>query len=267
MNINDIRKIGRRLMAEIPAQLKELRKGEALGRGAGGDKTYPVDKKAEEIIIGEAERLGMPLTIISEECGIKEINGGGHRLLIDPIDGSRNAVSGMPLFSTSLALLNGDNLGDAYLGYVLNLINGDEYWAVRCEGAFLNGEQISAQNENLLKVIAYEAQTPRIDIPKITPLLSLYNRTRCLGSTALDLALLSAGALSTVIIPYPTRSFDMAAGCLLVNEAGGIVSDLNGDEIEKIKIGVERATPVLASANEEVHAVALETLRKSNINK
>lgn len=261
MNINDIRKIGQRLIKEIPAGIEELRRGEALGRGAGGDKTFPIDKKAEEIIIEEAEKLDEPLTVISEECGIKEINGGGPGLLIDPIDGSRNAISGVALFSTSIALINGDTVGETSIGYIINLTSGDEYWAVKGEGSFLNSRQINTQQDDDLKAIAYEAQTPRIDIPNIMPLISLYNRARCFGSTALDMAFLAQGALSTFVIPYPTRSFDMAAGYLLVKEAGGVITDLDGNDIGKTVIGVNRTTPLLVSANMKLHNKALEVLR------
>lgn len=260
MNINELRRIGERLIKEIPPLLYEPRTEDTLGKGAGGDTTHPIDKKAEDIIIEEAEKLNNPLTIISEECGQKNINGGGPRLLIDPIDGSRNAVSGVPLFSTSIALVNGDIIGETSIGYVINLISGDEYWALKGEGSYLNGKPLNTQQDDSCKVIAYEASTPRMDIPRIMPLLSLYNRVRCFGSTALDLAFLSQGALSTLVIPSLSRSFDFAGGYLLVKEAGGEITDLNGDVIDKIRVGVEKATPVLASANEELHKNALEVL-------
>lgn len=261
MNINELRKIGQRLITEIPPLLDELRKGESIGKGAGGDKTFPIDKKAEDIIIEEVEKLNKPLTIISEECGVKDINGGGPRLLIDPIDGSRNAISGVALFSTSIALVQGNTVGETSIGYIINLTSGDEYWAIKDEGSFLNNKRITVQQDDEPKAIAYEAQTPKVDIPKILPLISLYNRARCFGSTALDMAFLAQGALSTFIIPYPTRSFDMAAGYLLVKEAGGVISDLDGNDVGKTVIGVTRTTALLVSANMKLHNKALEALR------
>jgi myo-inositol-1(or 4)-monophosphatase len=97
------------------------------------------------------------------------------------------------------------------------------------------------------------------------PLISLCNRARCFGSTALDMAFLAQGAVSALIVPSPSRSFDFAAGYLLVREAGGIVTDLDGREIDQVKIGVERSTPLLASANEEVHKKALEVMHNCKI--
>jgi myo-inositol-1(or 4)-monophosphatase len=261
MDINDLKKIGQRLKKEISLHLEELRKGAPIGKGASGDTTHPIDKRAEDIVIEELERLDEPVTLVSEECGLKDIKGGGPRLLVDPIDGSRNATSGVTLFSTSIALIEGDTIKDASIGYVINLISGDEFWAIKKGGSFLNGFPIKTQQEKTFKVIAYEAQSPRIDIPKIIPLLSLFNRARCFGSTALDMAFVSQGAVSMFVVPCLSRSFDYAAGYLLVKEAGGIVTDINGKEIDEIEIGVKKSTSLLASANEELHGKALEVLR------
>jgi myo-inositol-1(or 4)-monophosphatase len=261
VDINDLRKIGEQLKKEIPLHLEELRKAGPLGRGAGGDTTHQIDKRAEDIILEEIEKLKIPVSIVSEECGFKDINGGGMKLLIDPIDGSRNAVSGITLFSTSIALIDGDSLGRTSTGYVLNLVNGDEFWAIKDKGSFLNGILLETQQDPSFKVIAYEAQVTERDIPGIQPLLSLFNRARCFGSTALDMAFLAQGAVSTFVVPSPSRSFDFAAGYLLVKEAGGIVTDLDGNELDHVRAGVERATPLLASANEELHNRALEVLK------
>ncbi len=261
MDLHDIRKIGERLKKEIPSHLDELRKGGPVGRGASGDITHPIDKKAEDIILEEVKKAGKPLTIVSEECGFKDIKGCGLKLLIDPIDGSKNALSGITLFSTSIALINGNTIRDTVIGYVVNLISGDEFWAIKGEGSFLNEMPIKTQQDNICKVIAYEAQTPKVDIPKIVPLLSLFRRARCFGSTALDMAFLSQGAVSLLVIPSLSRSFDFAAGYLLVEEAGGIVTDMDGKKIDDVEIGVKKATPLLASGNMQLHKKALEVLK------
>ncbi len=261
MNINDLRKIGNRLKKEIPPLVWELYGSSSLGRGASGDKTFPIDRRAEDIVFEEVEKMNEPLTVVSEEYGFKDIRGGGPRLLVDPIDGSRNALGGIALFSTSIALIDGDTVGETSLGYVINLISGDEYWASKGGGSFLNGKPVMTQSENSMKVIAYEASTPSIDIPRIIPLISLYDRARCFGSTALDMAFLSHGALSTFIVPSPSRSFDFAAGYLIIKEAGGIVTDLEGKNINGVKADVSRSSSILASCNEELHRKALEVLR------
>ncbi len=261
MNIENLRTIGKRLRQEISPIAGKLRESAPIGKGAGGDITYPIDKKAEEIIFEEIESLNEPVTLVSEEHGIKDIKGGGPKILIDPIDGSKNAVSGIPFFSTSIAIVNGDTLGHISMGYVINLINGDEFWAEKGGGAFFNGMPARTQQDDAFRIIAYEAQTPRVHVPAILPLLSLFNRTRCLGSIALDLALLSKGSVSVFSAPGPSRSFDFAAGYLLVREAGGIVTDHNGNETGNVRIGLEKSSPLLASGNENLHFKVLEALK------
>lgn len=262
MNIDNIKVIGRRLREEIPPRLDALIKGPPVGKGAGGDMTHPIDKQAENIIIEELQRLDEPVTLVSEECGVIEINGGGPRLLVDPIDGSRNAISGIQLFSSSIALIDGETLGSTVIGYILNFMTGDEYWAVKGSGSFLNREPIKSQSGHACKVIAYETPSPRKDLPAILPLLSLFNRVRCFGSTALDMSYLSQGAISMFIVPSPSRSFDFAAGYLLVKEAGGVVTNHKGEHIDNIPTGVKRATSLLASANSALHKKALKILGK-----
>jgi myo-inositol-1(or 4)-monophosphatase len=263
MDIDDIRKIGKRLKKEISSHLEELRKGTPIGKGASGDVTHPIDKRAEDIVIEEVKKLGKSVTLVSEECGIKDINGGGPRLLIDPIDGSKNAMSGITSYSSSIALIKGSTLRQISIGYVINLATGDEFWAIKNKGSFFNGRPIRTQQDEDFRVINYETQSPGRDISRILPLLSLFNRTRCLGSTALDMAFLAQGAVSVFITPAPSRSFDFAAGYLLIKEAGGIVTDLDGQEIEDVEIGVKRSVPLLASANETLHRKALKVLKES----
>jgi myo-inositol-1(or 4)-monophosphatase len=262
MDITALRKIGGRLRKEILSHLEELRKADSFGKGASGDVTNPIDKKAEDIVLEEVEKLRESVTIVSEECGFKDIRGGGMKLLLDPIDGSRNALSGIPVFSTSIAVVDGESIGDAQIGYVINLISGDEFWAIKGKGSYLNTMKMTTQQDDTLRVVAYEAQTPKVDIPKIVPLLSLFRRARCFGSTALDMAFLAQGAVSMFITPSPSRSFDFAAGYLLIKEAGGIVTDLKGKGIEKCEVGIKRITPLLASANEKLHKKALDVLKK-----
>lgn len=261
MTVTDLRKIGKRLRDEIPPLVEKLRGSSPIGKGASGDMTYPLDRRAEEIIFEELEKLDKPLTIISEEYGFKDIKCRGQRLLIDPIDGSKNALSGIPFFSTSIALVEGKTIEHTSIGYVINLTNGDEFWAIKGEGGFFNGMPIKTQQNEEFYVIAYEAQTPKIDIPKIVPLLSLFKRARCLGSTALDMSLLAKGAISMFITPVPSRSFDFAAGYLLIKEAGGIITDLKGREVDDTPVGIEKASPLLASGNERLHKKALEVLK------
>ncbi len=261
MNIDTLRSIGKKLLKEIPPVNRFSKT--AIGIGASGDKTYPIDKIAEDIVLSGLEESGEALSIISEEIGIKDINGGGRKILIDPVDGSRNAVSGIPFYCTSIAVVNGNSVGDIELSYVLNLINGDEFYAEKDGGAFLNGERIMTQRDDEFYLVAYEAQSPQKDVPTIMPLLSKARKTRCLGSTALDLAYLAYGAISVFANPSPSRSFDFAGGWLLVKEAGGIFTDMKGNAIETVEVSLRKSTPLLVSGNKSLHEKALTLLGKT----
>ena len=116
--------------------------------------------------------LKEPLTIISEELGTQELNGGGMRVVIDPVDGSKNAISGIPIYCTSIAVSSGEDLSGVTLSYVIDLVSGDEFWAEKGSGAYLNRERLHTQHDDELYLAAYEAQSPSRDIPSIMPLLS-----------------------------------------------------------------------------------------------
>lgn len=236
-----------------------------LGKGAGGDKTFPVDKWAEDIIVAELEkayREGEVFTLISEELGTRTFGDGRTIVLVDPVDGSNNAKSGIPFFSTALTLLEGNKLSDLTAAYVVNLVTGDEFWAIRGEGAYKNGTCIRTSTTEDVTVVAYEASIPSRDIPRIMPIISAAKRARCFGSTALDLAYLASGAVSVFATATASRTFDYAAGMLIVQEAGGVISDLHGNALEGVAVGLDRTVPLLASANKKLHAVVLDLLKR-----
>lgn len=262
MKIEDLRRIGQRLFLEIGKTRLMPFASESLGRGAGGDKTFPIDKKAEDIIIGSLESLREPLTIISEEIGIKELYGGGKKILIDPIDGSKNAITGIPFYCSSIAVVDGDEIEDISLSYVVNLLTGDEFWAERDKGAFFLDKRIHCQRDENIYLVAYEAQDTKRDIPKMLRLFSEAWRTRCLGATALDLSYVAYGAISVFVSVSPSRVFDFAGGWLLVKEAGGVFTDLKGNGIEKLEISLKNKTPVVVSGNRGLHEKALRLLNE-----
>jgi len=259
MDIEFFRKIGKRLFKEINSRKSYLDKT-SLGRGASGDITFPVDKLAEDIIIDEIEKEGFNTTIITEERGIKIVEGSNLIFIIDPIDGSRNAVSGIPFFSTSIAFADGGNIKNLKTGYIINLINSDEFWAIREEGAFLNGERIKTKSEEKPLIISFEVSNPDLIGEDILPLFKMATRVRCFGSTALDLAYLSMGAVSLFITPTPSRIFDFSAGILIAKEAGAVVTNISGNPIENLPVQITTKTTLLVSANENIHKKALSIL-------
>lgn len=260
MNIDDLRLIGKKLFKEIAGIRLSPDIRTPLEIGASGDRTFQVDRKAEEVIISGLEALNEPLTVISEEAGVLDIKGGGRKVIVDPIDGSKNAIAGIPFYCASIGVADGDTIGDTYLSYVINLISGDEFWAERGSGAFMNGQEVRTQEDDEFYLIAYEAPSPAKDIPRIVPLISKARKARCFGSTALDLAYLSCGSISVFITPSPSRSFDFAGGWLLVKEAGGVFTDTSGNDLSGTPLGLRRSTPLLAAGNKSLHTKALDLL-------
>lgn len=234
-----------------------------LGKGAGGDRTFPIDKWAEDIILEELKKVhrrGESFTLISEELGVRKFGAGEQIVLADPIDGSNNAKNGVPFFATSLALLEGERLSDLQVGYISHLPACDEFWAVRGKGAYRNGGLLRTPTTQDIVIAAYEATNPARDFPRILPVLTAARRTRCFGATALDLAYLASGAVSVFATATPSRSFDYAAGMLVVEEADGVITDLEGNTIDHIVVGLDRTVPLLASKNEMTHYRVLSLL-------
>jgi len=237
-----------------------------LRRGASGDQTYFIDEVAENIIIEALEKVGgegVGFTLISEECGIKRVGPESDiKILIDPLDGSNNAKRGIPYYATSIAVLDGGIMENILVGYVIDIPSGKEYWAIRGEGAWCNGEKIRCREGVDVDMLAFEASVPSKDIERLFPLLVSARKVRCLGAIALDLALLASGALDVLAVATPSRSFDYAAGMLILREAGGVITDLGGKGIERISAGLERTVPLIATSNEVLHRKVLEIIAR-----
>jgi myo-inositol-1(or 4)-monophosphatase len=115
-----------------------------------------------------------------------------------------------------------------------------------------------------MEILAYEANRPPFDVQAIFPLLPFVTRTRCLGSTALDLCYTASGYIDLFVIPRSSRSFDFAAGKLILEEAQGIITDLEGKDLGDLSVDLERKTGLLASSSFIVHQQAIEILRRTS---
>ena len=205
------------------------------GRGEGGDTTLAVDLAAEDAILAELEQLGAPLTAVSEERGEVTFRGGGPtRVVIDPVDGSLNAKRGLPFSCVSIAVASGDRMDDVDLGLVTELDSGVEWWALRDQGAFRDGARLSPPApEGALEVLGLETARPELVAAAADAVASLEaRRLRVLGAVATSLCLVAAGRLDAMMSLRPVRSVDVAAGQLIVREAGGAVALPGGDALD-----------------------------------
>src|SRR6478672_13591223 len=134
------------------------------GRGEGGDIALVIDRAAEDAIFQEFEALDLPMTVISEERGHVDLHGGGPtHVVVDPIDGSRNAKRGIPAYSVSIAVADGPTVGDVKFAYVHDLVLDEDWHAAPGQGACLNGERLAplpAASE--LEILALEIIHPAL---------------------------------------------------------------------------------------------------------
>ena len=236
--------------------------------GAGGDTTVELDRVAEETVFDELEALhasGEKFSVLSEESGRRSFGADYPLVLIDPVDGSLNAKQGVPLFGLMLAVLDGPSVGDTFAGLVLNLATGEEWSAVRGQGARRAGrpvEQLRASANHAIELLGLES-TPRA-LKVAAPLVERAGKIRILGSMALSIAIVSAGGFDVFCAPIPVRVFDTAASLLLLRESGGVVTNLHGDPIESLSCDLETRSTVLCAPSAELHARALEILRTAN---
>jgi myo-inositol-1(or 4)-monophosphatase len=248
----------------VQAYATTAERGVETGRGEGGDTAYVIDRAAEDAIFAEIEALGEPVTAVSEERGEVQIAGGSElRIVIDPVDGSLNAKRGLPFACVSIAIASGSRMADVDVGWVAELDPrisvGDEprpgrdWWAVKGEGAFRDGEPLPWLQPGPLEVLGLETARPEL-VAAAAPAIEAVEarRIRVLGSVAMTLCLVAAGQLDGMLSLRPIRSVDAAAAQLLVREAGGAMAFPAADELS-----LEMRSPVLAARDEAL----LEHLR------
>ena len=197
------------------------------GQGVGGDMALVIDREVEDAVFHELEALDVPLTAVSEERGEVEMAGGGPlHVVIDPIDGSRNAKRGIPAYALSIAVAGGPTMGDVELGFIHDFSHREDWWAQRGQGAYLDGRRVTPlASEGELEMVGLETVHPTL-IERYADALTATgaSRLRGIGSIALSLCYVAAGRFDGMLTLGDTRSVDCAAGQLIVREAGGAVA-------------------------------------------
>jgi fructose-1,6-bisphosphatase/inositol monophosphatase family enzyme len=203
-----------------------LRWGETVGMGADGTPTKWIDEHAERVLLQELDRRGLDHNLLSEEAGFVD-RGGRVMLIADPVDGTANAVRGIPFYCVSLAL-GRDRLSDVTDGVVVNIPTGDVYAASKGRGATLNGRPIkvrewAAGRDTVAVYLGPDAPAASFEAARMP------KRVRGLGAAALEISLVAAGALDGHLQwGNPLRCTDIAAAALILREAGGDLYDFSG---------------------------------------
>lgn len=194
------------------------------------DLVTEVDKGCEELIVGSILEKFPDHDIIAEE-NIYAQRNSSHRWVIDPLDGTTNYAHGFPWFAVSIAM---EIEGEVRVGVVFHTMMNELFTAVRGEGAFLNGERIRVSTRTPLKSALLATGFPYVKSWDGENNFSNFERfqmaaraVRRAGSAALDLACVAAGRLDGYW-ECSLKPWDVAAGILLVREAGGRVTDHGG---------------------------------------
>jgi len=210
-----------------------------VGKGAGGDLTQALDEAAETSIIRSLqERIGN-CTIISEERGWVSLGRGGPPFFIlDPLDGTTNALRGYPCYSISLAASAGPRLRETVAGAVLDVPQSSLYWAEKGRGAFLNGSEIRPSATEAVEnaLIAVDLNLRRAlpsYLAKVGPIIEQAEHIRFIGTDALETCFVASGTCDAFVDLRGTlRLTDLAAATFIVQEAGGTVVDATGAPLD-----------------------------------
>jgi myo-inositol-1(or 4)-monophosphatase len=249
----------RRILEESPTTRERvIETGE---RGEGGDHTLVIDAAAEEMVFGELRRLheeGYRFTAVSEERGEVDFGDPGVLVIIDPIDGSMNAKRNLPHHAISIAVADGPTMADVAFGYVYDYGPGEEWWAIRGQGAFVDGERLDPDelaerrtSDGKLEILGIESADPRWVAEVADRLAIASHRLRALGTIAVSLCQVAAARFDGMVTLKGCRAVDAAAGQLIVREAGGEIAFIRFDDPLAAPLDLLPHSPLVAARTAE----------------
>jgi len=215
------------------------------------------DRRAEEMLYEDLAKARPGYGFVGEEGGMREGADKSHTWIVDPLDGTTNFLHGIPQFAISIAL---QREGTVIAGVIYNPANDELYTAERGKGAFLNDQRIRVAGRRKLNECVIACGLPHIgrgdhelSRAEMTELQTRVAGLRRFGAASLDMAFVAAGRLDGYW-ERNLQSWDMAAGQIIVREAGGIVSGVAGDDDPLV-------TRNVVCGNEFVHAELVKILK------
>ncbi|WP_336278544.1 inositol monophosphatase family protein [Bartonella sp. CB175] len=217
------------------------------------------DRKAEKIIFNELSKARPKFGFLMEES--EEIIGedSQHRFIVDPLDGTTNFLHGIPFFAVSIAL---ESQGQIVAGVVYNPIGDELFTAERGGGAFFNDRRCRVSARRKLEDCVIATGVPHLSHPnhgdylvELRNVMAKVAGIRCFGAASLDLAYVAAGRTDG-FWSENLQIWDMAAGILIIREAGGFTIDKEGGS------NIFRKKNIIAG-NEYIHTKLEKTLKKS----
>jgi myo-inositol-1(or 4)-monophosphatase len=221
-----------------------------------GDFVSAADRRADEVLIAELRKARPAYGFLTEESGIIAGSDDSHRWIIDPLDGTTNFLHGIPLFAVSLAL---ERDGQLVAGVIFNPILNELYVAEKGAGAFLNDRRLRVAARRNLADCVIATGLPGVGrsirdtaIPQINRMMPKVAGLRRSGSAATDLAWVASGRYDGYW-ENGVHPWDIAAGIVLVREAGGMITDAAGN-------AEMFATNTAVAGNETIHPALLDNI-------
>ncbi len=223
-----------------------------------GDYVSQADRKAEDIIFTELSKARPGYGFLMEERGAVAGDDDQHRWIVDPLDGTTNFLHGIPIFAVSIAL---ERQGQLVAGVVYNPAMDELYTAERGGGAFMNDRRLRVAARTKLSDAVIGCGVPHLGRPQhgqflveLRNVMGEVSGIRRLGAASLDLAYVAAGRMDG-FWEVGLSAWDIAAGMLLIREAGGFLSDMDGGQ-EMLERGS------LVAGNEAIHRALAKTLKR-----
>jgi len=251
------------ISSEITKLLSVKRlKGETLdrevGMGADGEPTYEVDAIAEKRAIELIEQTRFQGRIITEEQGILQLGEVKDTIWLDPIDGTRNTFRNIPYYALSIAFFQRNTFTS---GYIRNLANGDEFLAHE-GGATLNGNPLKPIPRPLEKagVVVIRPRTKNGFI-FLHFLQQKVWFIRIMGAAALDIAYIASGAVDAFLdLDRGLKTVDYAAAQPILEQVGGVVSDLGGQPIQ-LQDDLTVRAKIVATSSIQLHSTLIQLIK------
>ena len=182
------------------------------------------DKRVEEILIQELSKSKKNYSFITEESGVIKNVDDNNVWIIDPIDGTTNFLHGIPHFAISVALKSNNKI---ISGIIFDPIKNEMFYAEKNNGSYFNNQRIRVSNKNNLDECLFGTNIQGVKFSNLN--------VRCSGSAALDLAYVGAGRLDG-FFQNNLNIWDIAAGLLIIDEAGGKINNFEDNKISKISL-------------------------------
>jgi len=283
------KKVSKKIIENVGEKIKphlgKAESGKYIKMGADGTSTKYIDLIAEDEVIKVLKNLDFTTYLISEEIGEVKLGQGMEEeinifeelaknqkrdeskikyiFLVDPLDGTNNAIKNIPIYGMSIAVAEVPETGvatleDVKIGYVKDFYNGDLYEATEGEGAKLNGKAIKPSKEESIgkAIIGGYIKGPSNDIFKLIHKVRL---VRLIGSVSVEFSYVADGKYDIFMDMRKSRVMDIAAAKLIAEESGAIVSNYNGEKLRN-KLTISEKVYIVGSGNKRIHEKIIKEL-------